>query len=194
MNTAQIDCILNAVPTTEDTFLACLPKDALSDYVREVQDRLVKKETSSFVVNTDAGNRPGEHWLAINIDGETGRVEWFDSYGFPPDFYGDEFVRFIDTIVGKQAVWVNKFMLQSLTSNVCGEYAIAYVFLRSLGMTPNNIVDMFSARNPLENDRTVVDILRKLANSHTLSARCNLHRTRYGNQRSLPGRRFMHMR
>lgn len=195
MNTRQIDCVLNATATTSDSFLACLPKDSLVDYIEEVKRRTSNSLSSSFVVNTDAGNRPGEHWVAINIDGDTGRCEWFDSYGFPPAFHGDEFERFVTSLsAGRKILWKNNFMLQSLTSNVCGEYAIAFIFLRSINMQPHAIANLFALHHPAENDRTVSDILHKLAHNQSLTAKCNLRRTRFSDQQSLPGARFIHMR
>ena len=73
--------------------------------------------------------------------------EFFDSYGFPPSFYSPYFEK----LLGKFPIQNrNTNDLQSLASNVCGYYALNYVYLRNQGKTMNQIVT-----DPTLNDKSV---------------------------------------
>ncbi|GBL95302.1 hypothetical protein AVEN_37751-1 [Araneus ventricosus] len=59
-------------------------------------------------------SEPGSHWLAFYSEGSN--IEFFDSYGNPPEFYGPRFQGFTSNY---SSVYWNSTTLQSLTSNLC---------------------------------------------------------------------------
>lgn len=171
MNTYKINCALTSLEETADTFLTCIPKDFLVDQIDEIRDRLALHKASALVVNTDSSNGPGEHWIAIYID-ENGHCEWFDSYGFRPEFYDNRFISFFNHFTN--SVWCNNFMFQSMSSDVCGEYAIIYIFLRCIQLSPTNIINIFEFRShsSIHNDQSVVDAVWSLSHAQQLPGRC----------------------
>lgn len=177
MDTSQISCVLSSVATTSDIFVACLPKDWLRDYADVVNNRVRKRKPSAFVVNTDPSDRKGEHWLALFVT-SAGDSEWFDSYGFGPEYYDAAlFDKFFKSIGVRGPTWSNNFMFQSPISNVCGQYCIAYIFMRCMGMTPNNIISSFTTRFSTDNDRLVSDLLASITAKFNILHTCKLRHT-----------------
>jgi hypothetical protein len=170
MDTNQIFCVLEKV--AKSTFLTCIPKDYLLDYVEVVKTRISSDLPTAFVVNTDASDRPGEHWIALLITSQ-GHVYWFDSYGFPPAFYDTMFNRFCDMF--SSITWSNPYRLQSAVTDVCGEYVVMFIYLSHIGMTPQQIVSLFSINQPHENDRLAVDMIKSLSIKFSLTRDCVLH-------------------
>ena len=41
----------------------------------------------ALVINTDVAAGPGEHWLAVYAHRGSTKIEMFDTFGLPPDFY-----------------------------------------------------------------------------------------------------------
>ena len=74
----------------------------------------------NFVCNTDDGDDLGEHWIALYLDAD-GRGDYFCSYGLPPRHAA------FRTFMNKHcSEWThNSKRLQSLLSNVCGQYCVA---------------------------------------------------------------------
>jgi hypothetical protein len=171
MDTNQIFCILHE--TAAAAFLTCIPKDYLVDYEAEIRSRMSNGVASALVINTDPSNRPGEHWVALWIS-PTGRVYWFDSYGFPPSFYDEKLSDFCNRFSGKQ-IWFNSHMLQSTLTDVCGEYVVMFIYLNSIDMTPIQILSLFTTNRPYENDRLVIDMMKSLSLKYHLNRRCRLH-------------------
>jgi len=70
-----------------------------------------------IVCNTDPHDKPGEHWIAMYIDG--GRGEYFDSFGrAPAKVFKDYLNRYCNT-------WIfNERQLQSICSRFCGHYCV----------------------------------------------------------------------
>ena len=105
-----------------------------------------------FVANTDPSTEPGTHWVAFYFSSpENG--EFFDSYGHPPEYYGESFTIY------KPEIW-NKRKIQSSWSEVCGQYCIFYLYHKSLGYSMSKIVNMFTD-NTFLNDCNVACYVRK---------------------------------
>ena len=98
------------------------------------------KDMSSFpafmVVNTDPHTQPGTHWVAFYAPNEN-TLEFFDSYGQHPEFYGKNFKDFVNPF--SSLLW-NSTALQSLTSNVYGQYCIYFVIRRNNRLSLQAIV------------------------------------------------------
>jgi hypothetical protein len=82
----------------------------------------------SIIVNTASSSNPGEHWIALVF--KDGVTYFMDSYGrelnlrettFSPDFVN----KMKSTVRGY--VVNNRQLLQQLTSNACGYYAVYFV-------------------------------------------------------------------
>ena len=86
-----------------------------------------------FVLNTDVGGEPGMHWLAFFYDGSVrGRMlEYFDSYGMDIEWYPNVHNAIIAHGLRHVCVKVNRLPLQSITSEVCGQYSIVFLAWRA---------------------------------------------------------------
>lgn len=141
MNTDQIDRILKGDPVCKRVFQGVFSADTLP-----VHPRL-------FVCNTDPSTKPGTHWIAIHVEDETGRGEYFDSFGRPPEGV------FRDYMNKHCAVWTcNQKQLQSIISSFCGFYCCFYCICRSRGLELNKIVSYFT-RDTGFNDYIVHDFI-----------------------------------
>lgn len=104
---------------------------------------------AGLVVNTDKGDGPGEHWVAMYVDDKRKGV-YFDSYGLPPIIpqhlarlrRNCKFYRY------------NLKQLQSNTSDVCGQFCVVFLHLMSSGFTMSRFNSLFSD-NLKENDNIV---------------------------------------
>ena len=141
MNTHQIEQILTTL----------LPNNFIGVFA---QDRIPNIDSAlhfplSFVSNTHPSTKPGEHWVAFYYTSPD-TLEFFDSYGLHPSIYG-----FTDT-----PSHINHKTLQSLDSNVCGQYCIYYLYHRSRGKTMSKILSSFST-DQAWNDKSVARFVSK---------------------------------
>ena len=128
--------IASALPTdraARRTFRGVYAKDETPKLPRDK-----KKYPLSFIVNTDRLGEPGEHWVAAYYTSPNAG-EFFDSYGRAPSTLG--FTR--KRLPG--IVRVNKVKLQSLHSNVCGQYCIYFIAMRARGR--RSAAEIFTSRS-----------------------------------------------
>ena len=78
MDTNEIKSILERNEVTSDVFLNVYAADKLP------KDR-IERDRWLLVVNFCPSNYRGEHWVAVFS--ENGKLEFFDSFGLPPDVY-----------------------------------------------------------------------------------------------------------
>ena len=76
MDTLQIDRLLTRNPRARSIFRGAVPKDGLPT---SIDGDL----PAPFLCNTDDGDEPGEHWIALYLAAD-GRGDYFCSYGLPP--------------------------------------------------------------------------------------------------------------
>lgn len=100
-----------------------------------------------IVVNTDPDFKPGSHWVAIYID-KFRNGEYFDSYGLPP--FVSHHQQFLRSNC-KRLVY-NTVEMQSLNSDVCGQYCLLYLYFRAHARSLADFQKLFS-QNTLENDQ-----------------------------------------
>ena len=132
MNNFEIDRILSANVDSFCGVYSC--------------DKLQKTASGLIVCNTDPYDRPGEHWIAMYVDGECG--EYFDSFGHPPT---KVFKDFLNRHCTK---WIfNDIQLQSICSRFCGHYCVYYCILRSRNF------DLRKITNSLTSDTGFNDVL-----------------------------------
>ena len=98
---------------TKTRFLGVFPSDHIPNHLDSFP--------CCFVANTDPHNEPGTHWVAFfypSLDS----LEFFDSYGMPPSFYGFR---------SPCNVEYNQYQFQSFSTKVCGEYCIYFLYHRA---------------------------------------------------------------
>ena len=91
-------------------------------------------------------------------------MEFFCSYGVGIDYYSDYFKNFV-----RGSVVENKKCLQSKNTNVCGQYAIYFLYKRLDGCCRMSLYCNFSD-NKKKNDMLVNKFVR--ANNHLLHGHC----------------------
>ena len=113
------------------------------------RDKLPKYSVTmetGYVINTDASDEPGEHWVAIYLDG-MGRGEYFDSFGLPP--LHDDFLTFLTR---QCTSWsYANFTLQDFESTKCGEYCIHFLTSRFKHIDYFSILSSFSSNTKSNN-------------------------------------------
>ena len=126
MNTSEINDILYNHPDTQSLYLGTYPVDQLPE-----------KPTSgkfAITINYDESSLPGSHWVSIYRDDDT---HFHDSLGFGP--LKPQIIEFLEpdefSVTGKQ--------LQSKTSDVCGDHAIAFLIKRAQGFSTEEYLDNF---------------------------------------------------
>ena len=149
------------------------------------------------IVNTDPSHKPGTHWVAFFIDKtkkKMSHLEFFDSYGLPPNTYSFKFPSPIQIIS-------NQCTLQSHDSTVCGHYCILYLYLRSLIFYSSNSFQLTSldshcnvikaivkiASTPVERDKILPSIICKM-----LSDKCSLRNNLESIASLIPATLFTH--
>jgi hypothetical protein len=144
LNSRQIYRKIQSDEYAKDSFLGVFPRDMIPRFI---------KYPSSFVVNTDPSQAPGQHWLGFYYD-VNGIATFFDSFGLSPEFYG--FSEYLD----KTSVnWgYNKQQLQDNLTSTCGYYAVYFILLKSRGLNLNNVLDFFNTDNFLFNDVKIVNV------------------------------------
>lgn len=145
MDSRQINKILSQDPSTAPAFKGVFPSDVIPPL----------QKNSAVVVNRDDSSLPGTHWLCMYVDASD-NLEFFDSYGQPPSFYGD----FIKDYVSKYSnVCWNSVSFQSPTSNVCGHYCIYFIVKRCQGHSLYSIVRNLSVNK--KNDFQMFQFVKK---------------------------------
>ena len=118
------------------------------------------RHNHSMVVNTSSSQEPGDHWLAIACKNNT--IYFMDSYGRSmSDFtFSKEFRRTVKEYVGRTKVIHNNKWLQSLSSNVCGDYCV--YFLEELFRSGFDAMLSVFTDIPEDNDNFIVDYVNNV--------------------------------
>lgn len=148
MNTVQIYKILSGLfcPQTQYDVLACDELDTFK----------LDKYPIALVVNNKPSTHQGEHWLSLFIQSGTSPVNMFCSYGIGIESYSHHFQDFVNRH-GKGSTQ-NNVQLQSPNSDVCGQYAIWFLWKRVCGYSIASVYNNFS-NDFKRNDRLVKQFL-----------------------------------
>lgn len=133
MFTSQIERALKSDSWAGEYFKGVYPCDKLP--------QRLSSYPASVVANTDPSSKPGAHWIAFYFD-ENAHLDYFDSYGMKHTTYAD-LRRFAEN--NSTSIAHNNRQLQGLYSDVCGQYCIAFICLRSRGRTLNYIKNYYSS-------------------------------------------------
>ena len=108
-------------------FLGVSPSDCLpSSMLKCTNPRLTNGKSAlalCCILNVEPVFMGGSHWVAFFREANSYVMEFFDSFGYPPSFYGFHLQE--NTRV------FNHYHLQSNESVLCGEYSLIFLFLRS---------------------------------------------------------------
>ena len=107
---------------------------------------------------SDFGTK-GTHWVAIFFD-KHGNCDYFDSYGQMPMPDTEMFIKHY----AKGIIQMNKRQIQSLGSDVCGQYCIYYLSKRAVNQTMNQIISVFHEDRRRDNDIYVLDYVHNKFN------------------------------
>ena len=149
MNTLEIKDYLENSIVTSDAFLNVYALDQLPM-------EKIKKDRWFLICNCCPADMIGEHWIALFYE-EGANLEFFDSFGLPPNVYGEEILTFI-AMQGTRVVY-NNVRLQTLESDACGHYCLLYTFQRCRGELFQSILEKF---NELKRDNIVKFIVTDL--------------------------------
>ena len=150
MNSLNLERILNSlVDPDKCKVLGVFPSDLIPAHM--------ERYPICFIANTDPSSLPGQHWVAYYFDSEL-EYEFFDSYGYPPDYY---------SLPYSSPSIFNVHSLQSNTSAVCGQFCLYYLNSKARGSDMKSIIHSFSLSNKTWNDKFV----RKFVSQITLPKR-----------------------
>ena len=130
------ECDLITFLKSSPHFLGCYSDDEIS--------KLILKPPCFIIVNLDASDSPGSHWVALGIFKNS--VEVFDSLGFdllswPTVPHG--LLSFLHRVSFRKRIKVIP-RIQSKRSTLCGIFCVFYIILRSRFSLPT-ILDYFSS-------------------------------------------------
>ena len=102
--------------------------------VDQLPYKKLRKSTWLLICNCCPAHLPGQHWIALFK--KKNRIDVFDSFGQSPSAYG------IDEFLNRQKLKVvyNSTTLQSMLTDVCGEYCLYFTYHRSRGESMRTIV------------------------------------------------------
>lgn len=104
----------------------------------------------AYVINTDASDEPGEHWVAILIN-NNGTGEYFDPFGLPP--LHEDFWRFLGSNCPNG--WIHSTTpVQGIQSTMCGAFCVLYIKARCKGISYLHILQLFT-RNFIINHQII---------------------------------------
>lgn len=148
MNSQEIrDILVTTVPTTFQTTV--VPADKLGT---------VKSQQFAIIANSDRSDQPGMHWVALFKQRNSPIIEFFDSCAMPIEFYDSAFMKFLH--LKGRVTRSSKVRIQSLSSNVCGQYCIYYLIHRVKGVSFENVLQMFNENDLESNDSIVREFVR----------------------------------
>ena len=129
MNTLQIKHILQTNPVTKKSFNGVYPKDLLMSI----------DKPKLIICNTDTSEGEGKHWILIFFNNN--EVDFFDSLGNNPSYYGNEFIDFMKKYVSECNITQSR--VQPLNSDLCGHYCCYYAHKRCQGYNMEYIINNF---------------------------------------------------
>jgi len=145
MDSEQLYSFLYNLFRGHHCYFDVIPADALDSVP-------LKKFPIYLIINNETSEYEGEHWVALYIRSRKEQLHFFCSYGLGLNFYNEYFHR-IAKRIGKPII-ENKKPLQSVGSDVCGHYAVYFLYKKYLGCCKMSIYCNFSANNAM-NDRLV---------------------------------------
>ena len=92
----------------------------------------ITKRPKLIICNTDPSYRSGEHWVLFLFNNDNS-VDFFDSMGKEPGFYGLEFTNLIEKY--SNYFYMIDYQIQPIDSNLCGFYCLSYAYLKCVNLS-----------------------------------------------------------
>ena len=131
MNTLEINYIMSKNPVTKNFFNGVYPIDML---------KFIEEKPQLIICNTDSSQEDGKHWILIYFH-ENNEVDFFDSLGNKPSYYGREFLDFMKKFAS--VCFFTPMRMQPINSNLCGHYCCYYAHKRCQGFKMKYILNNF---------------------------------------------------
>jgi hypothetical protein len=142
MYSSQLARCVRTDPFIDDDFIGVFASDRL---------RVPQTLPAALIVNNQDSSQPGEHWISVYIDG-AGVGCFIDSVGMPPSVYSWDIANFMDN---NCLYWsYNPRTIQSMHSNICGQYALFFLWHMCRGSSMHQTLAPFT-ENRLYNDSVV---------------------------------------
>lgn len=113
-------------------------------------------EDGIYIVNTHPSSKPGEHWFIVEKSQSEALV--FDSYGFLSPMLRSPFAKSMFEHISFYCtdVKLTNVTLQSIDTNVCGDYCLFYITARNQGEHVISIIQsLLQFNNSHERDHAV---------------------------------------
>ena len=147
------------------------PTTYLGVFSRDELPHSFTRYPSAYVANTDHSSLPGQHWVAF-YHLSPSHLEFFDSYGCPPEDYHFHIPPSITQID------INSHQIQSDNSSDCGQYCIFYLYQRAHDIPlPEIIKALRMTSNPDLFVRTFYSKLRSRISLCSLDHSCCNHQS-----------------
>lgn len=149
LTTIQLNDVLKENPVTKKYYIGTFPGCIIPSS---------KAKRYSFITNTDLHQDTGEHWNAWMA--HQNKVIFFDSFGRDPrdpsfpKTYKDILTRF-------ERCEYTKTRIQDFTSFTCGYYCIHFIYVLSLGLDLNFVLNEYT-NNYKKNDYAVIEFVNTL--------------------------------
>ena len=118
-------------PVTKNYFNGVYPIDML---------KFIEEKPKLIICNTDPSYKDGKHWILMYFN-ELDEVDFFDSLGKKPSYYGDEFLNFMTKFAS--VCFFTPFRIQPVNSNLCGQYCCYFAHKRCQGFKMKYILNNF---------------------------------------------------
>jgi len=115
-----------------------------------------KSQTQAFVINTDRQTSPGSHWVGLIVS--NGKCCFFDSFGCE-----NLNLDILNTLkdVGIKRYNFNSKQIQSVYSDKCGFYCVAFILSFCYGISYRKFIDIFSD-DLAKNDEICLQFLNEI--------------------------------
>lgn len=148
MNNFQISQVLETDFYASKRFSGVLPRDDFENI-----DSV--KFPTFYIYNLDKRSQKGSHWIAVYFKSRE-ETEYFDSYGLPPIFKSTQ----AKMLMISRRIHFNSTAIQSPTTNVCGQYCILFILLRSRGYTLDRIINILIPYPVEVRDHSVHELIK----------------------------------
>ena len=153
MNGYELECVIRSNP--------CIQRSVKGVYARNNLPKDGIRYPSTYIVNSDKDDRPGEHWLAIVLESKSHGI-FFDSFGRPPEIYGVELKDFLNANVKQYQCF--SLPVQSKHSSLCGFFVLTFLMLHVCLKWPIDSIVKFFDSDVNVNDRIVLSFVNEYYN------------------------------
>lgn len=150
MDTVQLTSLARSCPLTSKYFRGVYASDTLPPK---------PSPNSTYICNLDSSDMPGSHWVSFYVPpGQSKAIEYFDPYGL------DALPHFERHFLGSSAkdfYTYNTRTIQNLSSTVCGQYALYFIWRRPTERSMDSVLKIFDSDNHLYNDILVNHLVER---------------------------------